>query len=55
MWIIKKYDEKRVRKSLAQTRLRGWWGGGGAIRESGDKKIQVQLLGHTKDKFIHDA
>ena len=29
MWIIKKYDEKRVRKSLAQTRLRGWWGGGG--------------------------
>lgn len=39
MWIIKKYDEKRVRKSLAHTRLRGWWGeGGGAIRESGDRK-----------------
>lgn len=27
MWINKKYDEKRVRKSLAQTRLRGWWVG----------------------------
>ena len=27
MWINKKYDEKRVRKSLAQTRLRVGWVG----------------------------
>lgn len=40
MWINKKYDEKRVRKSLALTRLRGWGAGAwyGAISESGDRK-----------------
>lgn len=54
MWINKKYDEKRVRKSLALTRLERLKGRGMARYESGDRKSRFNCW-DTKDNFIHDA